>query len=320
MNSSPPSFSEVHFASHPPKLAGTPGISHSQSCEAFRTIDEAEAGELIRTPGWCAQEEFDGIRLRLRFSNGLVRAWNRLDRPVVIPTRLMLSTLVLGLECFLDGELVGDTFHAFDLLELAGGDLRMLPLRRRLDRLSDLLHGRDRWSIRQVPTARLRWEKEAMFETLRGKRRKGIVFKHLGCGSSVRKLSFRASLTCRSVGYAGNRHLRMEGWDDHERLLRCVVRIPGGHSLPPVGSAVEVGYREIIADGELIAPVFVRTREDVEKPGKLSLVNHSTAFGGRRSFFHGGRVLGTKRVISIFNAFDSKIISRSETPLTPRSI
>ncbi|BCU79595.1 hypothetical protein [Luteolibacter sp. LG18] len=242
-------------------------------CEPFTPIDEAGAMELIQSSDWCAQEELDGARLRLHGAGGRITAWDRLGKVVAIPGRLKLSALALGLDCLLDGELVDDTFHAFDLLELAGGDLTALPLRQRLDRLSDLLHGRDRWSICQVATARLRWEKETLFEVLRGERRKGIVFKPLGepCWSgegerapSSRKLSFRPSMTGRVIGFAGARRIVVKGLSEHGRPVSCTVKIPDDHHLPPVGTMVEIAHRGVTASSELIVPVFIRRREDIE--------------------------------------------------------
>jgi len=227
--------------------------------------------KLLHAPDWCAQEEYDGTRMLLGYRANEVYALDRLGRRVAPPAGFILASLALGPEFLLDGEAVDETYHAFDLLELARCDLRPMPLGQRLEVLSDLLHGKDYWAIKQVPTARLRWEKEAMFETLRGERRKGIVFKHLGepCWSgeeerdfSSRKLSFRPSITCRVVGYAGGRRINLAGQDEEARPVKCSVKIPDPQPLPPVGMRMEVAYRDVTALGELLAPVFVRRRED----------------------------------------------------------
>ena len=251
-----------------------PGKDTGIRCQLLNDIDETEASRLIQTSGWCAQEELDGRRLLLRYSGNVVTAIDRQGRQVEAPAGFILAALGLGPRFLLDGEAEGDTYHAFDLLELDGRDLRPLPLRRRLDALSDLLHGKDHWAIKQVPTARLRWEKETMFETFRGERRKGIVFKHLGepyrpgrqdVGDGPRKLSFVPSASFIVAGHNGKRSVTVELLDEDRRVSFGKIAIPQEQSIPSIGTVLEASYLASSPGGtKLRRLTYVRRREDID--------------------------------------------------------
>jgi len=242
--------------------------------QLLNPIEEAEAGELVKESGWCTQEKFDGRRLLLHREGDTVRAINRKGLQVSAPSAFILAALAIPANFLLDGEAVGETFHAFDLLHLDGRDLWPLPLRERLDALETLLHGHDRWAIRRVPTARLRWEKETMLETLRGERREGIVFKHLGepyapgrpaSGGSQRKFKFVQTASCIVTAHNARRSVSLSLLNEEGRRVPAGnVAIPPKQPVPPVGFVVEVrylyGYQE---SGSLYQPVYLGQRDDI---------------------------------------------------------
>ena len=80
-----------------------------------------------------------------------------------------------------DGESIGDDYHAFDLLEYGGENLRQLPYRIRLARLIDLLllARPDYQYIKLVETAFSTRQKTELWQRLRRENREGIVFKRL---------------------------------------------------------------------------------------------------------------------------------------------
>ncbi|BCU76862.1 WGR domain-containing protein [Luteolibacter sp. LG18] len=243
--------------------------------QLLNPVDETGAGELVRHSGWCAQEKFDGRRMMLLRDGNVVKAINRKGLRVGAPSALILAALAIQAEFLLDGEAVGETFHAFDLLELDGMDLRLLPLRERLNTLVQLLHGRDRWAIKLVPTARLRWEKETMLETLRGERREGIVFKHLGepyipgrpaSGGSQRKFKFVETASCIVAAHNDRRSVSLSLLNEEGRRVPAGnVTIPQQHSVPPCGSVVEVRYLYAYREsGCLYQPVYLGHRDDID--------------------------------------------------------
>ena len=78
----------------------------------------------------------------------------------------------------LDGECVGEVFHAFDLLERAGQNLRARPYEERYVGLLELLSRRDKHpALASVATAWTPEEKRSLYARLQAAHKEGIVFK-----------------------------------------------------------------------------------------------------------------------------------------------
>jgi len=94
------------------------------------TEDEAEA--YLGNDNWCAQEKFDGKRMMLRKSGAEIVAANRDGLCIGFPNAIAEQLAEIDRDFVLDGEVVGETFYAFDLLEIGATDLRPTPYRKRL--------------------------------------------------------------------------------------------------------------------------------------------------------------------------------------------
>jgi len=243
--------------------------------QLLNPVDEDTANMLVRHPGWCSQEKYDGRRMLLHRVGNNVVAINRKGLRIGAPTEFILAAMAIRAEFLLDGEAVGETFHAFDLLELDGQDLRPLSLWKRLEALDNLLGGRDRGAIRIVLTARAKWEKEAMLAMLEGERREGIVFKHLdepyvpgrpASGGSQMKFKFVQTASCIVSGLNAKRSVSLSLLKDGEEVPAGNVAIPLNQEIPFVGAVVEVRYLyAILESGCLYQPVFVGARDDIEQ-------------------------------------------------------
>src|SRR5258706_7958035 len=87
-----------------------------------------------------------------------------------------------------DGESISDDYHAFDLLELNGENLRPLPYRVRFVRLVNLLMSNSRHPhVRLVETAFTTRQKIELWDRLRREDREGVVFKRLDAPSTPGK-------------------------------------------------------------------------------------------------------------------------------------
>ena len=104
----------------------------------------ADALRWQASPDWTIETKADGRRARLA-NGGLQGRAMRYPLPGPLPAALA--------GCTLDGELVGGTYYAFDLLEANGQDLRRQPLRERKATLLALQPLFPDW-IRPIPTAR----------------------------------------------------------------------------------------------------------------------------------------------------------------------
>ncbi len=229
------------------------------------TEDEAEA--YLSNNDWCAQEKYDGRRMMLRKSDREIIATNRNGLRIGFPSVLAAQLSAITGDFVIDGESVGETFYAFDLLENAEGDLRRLPYRDRLEKLASHF-GKAGGNIVVAKTV-TRTNKRRFLEELKSTRKEGIVFKdmragwHAGrpaTGGNALKCKFWASCscvvsrvnTCRSVEIAlGGKAVGN-------------VTIPPNHHIPAIGQVVEIRYLYVLGiGGSLYQPVYLGERNDV---------------------------------------------------------
>ena len=101
--------------------------------------DEHALGSLLLDPLFCLQEKHDGFRLMLRKRGQTIDAINRKGLVVAAPASMVNAMRQVEEDFLIDGEAVGDTLHAFDLLEHAGVDYCQQPYGERLNLLTGLL-------------------------------------------------------------------------------------------------------------------------------------------------------------------------------------
>jgi len=171
----------------------------------------------------------------------------------------------------LAGEIIGDTYHAFDLL--SDEQTRNKPC---VDRAMMLYGFRFGDAIRPVYTAETVSQKKSLFEKLKNENREGIVFKQAFSTYSpgrpaslgpMLKHKFVASATCIVSGHTvGKRSVELFM---HKDLMKTVavgkVTIPPNFDVPPVGAYVEVRYLYAYKGGSLYQPVYLGQRVDQGK-------------------------------------------------------
>ena len=148
--------------------------------QLLNPVEEAEVETLLRDDNYCAQEKFDGRHLLIRKQDAQLEGINKKGLLVGLPATVANEIRHLAGSFIPDGEAIGDNYHAFDLLELYGDNLRPLPYRIRLARLEDLLAAipkRLHWKM--VATAFTTRQKTELWRRLREENREGIVFKRL---------------------------------------------------------------------------------------------------------------------------------------------
>jgi bifunctional non-homologous end joining protein LigD len=236
-------------------------------------VDADEVEPLLVSKDWCMQEKFDGRRVLIQKAGNTITGVNRRGLVIDLPERLVTEVARLPDDILLDGECVGDRFHAFDLLELSGQDYRIKPLIERVSTLVNLLGPLRAPSIQPVNTAYGEEYKRQLLAELRSKGREGVVFKRLeapytpgrpNSGGAALKHKFTATLsavverlnTQRSVALK----LRgMRGWQTAGN-----VTIPPNQPLPQPRDVVEVRYLYAFPEsGVLFQPVCLGVRDDV---------------------------------------------------------
>lgn len=237
--------------------------------QLLNPVEEIDAETYLDDDRFCAQEKFDGRRMLVRKSAGGLLAANRDGLTTGMPDTVAASlSTVPG--CFvLDGECVGEIFHAFDLLEDGGTDLRQEQYRIRLQTLRmRLAHLDADGSVRVVETA-TGPAKRLLLTGLKAADREGVVFKDLHApwsagrpanGGCAVKLKFWASCSCVVSGINARRSVAVA----LDGTAVGNVTIPPNHVLPAVGQVVEVRYLYVAGPGgSLYQPVYLGVRDDV---------------------------------------------------------
>jgi bifunctional non-homologous end joining protein LigD len=251
--------------------------------QLLNAITESEAEPLMSDPAWWAQEKFDGKRILIRRSDDRIVASNRRGLVVAVPEPIEAYARRLGCQQWvIDGEAIGDTFYAFDLLEWACNDHRALPYSKRLRTLDNLLSivaGNGNSSalaaIRGVETATTWRAKKALMARLREQHKEGVVFKRHDAsytpgrpasGGPQLKLKFTATASCIVAGSNGTRRsVKLELLDPAgNRVGVGNVTVPANQPIPTTGGIVEVRYLYAYPNGSLFQPVLVGVRDDLD--------------------------------------------------------
>ena len=229
---------------------------------------EEQAEQYLDDDHWCAQEKYDGRRMMIRKSGPKIVATNRDGLAVGFPDALARQLSGVAGDFVIDGESVGETFYAFDLLEYATGDLRGAPYVTRLAGLQEqfgLLGG----SIVVARTA-LGRNKRRFAQDLKGADREGVVFKDLRApwsagrpaqGGSALKCKFWATCSCVVLGINGTKRSIAVGLGG---VLMGNVTIPPNRDIPAAGRVVEIRYLYCTGiGGSLYQPIYLGERDDV---------------------------------------------------------
>ena len=253
--------------------------------QLLNPIDEHTCDRLLQGTRFCMQEKFDGKRMMIRKTATGVVGINRKGLVVALPgpvaeaaNALQFKSAVTGEvteSCLLDGECIGDTFYAFDLLA-AERDLRSAPYDLRYLALSNLVNKSpgNKGVICLVETAWDTATKVEMLHCLKDRGAEGVVFKDISApytpgrpntGGSQLKHKFYA--TCSAVVSKINdkrsvelRLLNGDGW-----IPVGNVTIPVNFQVPEVGQVVDIRYLHVFRESNaLYQPVYLGPRQDIE--------------------------------------------------------
>jgi bifunctional non-homologous end joining protein LigD len=262
--------------------------------QLLNEIQEEEVGKYINDPAYCAQEKHDGRRRMLRYSGahpvpkdgevylsvaGINKKGQIVGYPAVFETVCKeIATLNSLTEFTLDGEEVGEVFHAFDFLSLNGEDLRGSTYEARFHKLSMMNIQSE--SIQVVETAYTAKEKRALYERLKKTGKEGIVFKLLagkhkiGYSPDMVKFKFYATASVIVTKHNAKNSVAIAVYDHSnsiEKGFKTLIPVGNvtciGHdrSKFPVGSIIEVSYLYAYKGGSLYQPSFIGVRDDTYK-------------------------------------------------------
>ena len=246
--------------------------------QLLNPIEEADVEGLLRDDDYCAQEKFDGRHLLIRKQDDQLEGINKKGLLVGLPATVAYDLRKLPGSFIPDGESIGDDYHAFDLLEHNGENLRPLSYRVRLVRLVNLLLSNSRHPhVRLVATAFTTEQKTELWQRLRRENREGIVFKRLDApytpgrpnsGGAQFKFKFVATLSAVVAKINAKRSVELSLFNGRSLVSCGNVAIPTNHEIPPVGAVVDVRFLYALKESQMLyQPVYLGFRDDVE-PGE----------------------------------------------------
>ena len=242
--------------------------------QLLNTIDEAGAARLVADPQWMMQEKFDGRRLIVRKVGAVVEGVNKLGLVVSVADTIEAAVQLLPGDLVLDGEAVGDRFHAFDLLSRQGIDLRERPYSDRYSALQAVIGGGGGAAISVVECWADSEDKARQLDAARERKAEGVVFKRgdspytqgrPSSGGPQRKLKFVATVSAVVTAINRQRSVRVSLLSGTTWRDVGAVTVPANQRVPQIGSVVEVRYLYATpGGGTLNQPVLLGARTDVE--------------------------------------------------------
>jgi bifunctional non-homologous end joining protein LigD len=242
--------------------------------QLLNPIDESELEKYVKDDRWWFQEKFDGRRLLIRKDRQQVQGINRNGLTIALPKPIAEGVAEMDDEnCLIDGEVIGDVYHAFDLLESMRTDLRSMTYQLRFSQLMNVVDATSSDAIRYAPVATDQGAKQLMLDVLRREKREGVVLKQRDAaytpgrpasGGSQLKVKFYATASC--IVARINRNRRSVGlalFEGAKPINVGSVTIPPCHAVPVAGQVIEVRYLYAFEGGSLYQPVFLGVRDDV---------------------------------------------------------
>ncbi len=259
--------------------AGTPYQSNVNKVAAdvkpqlLNTIDERQAMSLVGDPAWMMQEKMDGRRLILRKTGTAVEGINKLGVITSVSQPIVYAALCVLQDFTFDGEVIGNVYHAFDLLSFDGKDIRGVDAanRYRLLGLAGVAF-RNGGTIRVVEAWTDTGDKADNLLKLREANAEGVVFKRLDSpyragrpsfGGPQLKLKFVATLSAIVARINDKRSVSVSLFDGEKWVYVGDCAIPPNREIPNAGDVVEIRYLYATAGRRIYQPVYLGVRDDI---------------------------------------------------------
>lgn len=252
-------------------------------CNLLNHIDEeSEVDHLLRNGDWYCQPKLDGVRFLLEKKGKHIRGYNRKGIQVAVPIEIFESIRAAdayyedGCPNFLiDGELIGNVHHSFDILEHDDKDVRGLAFHNRIALLEQLFsNDLENDHLKFVRAAQGK-EKIPLYEQLQKDNKEGVVFKNKyatytpgrpSSGGSYLKRKFYSTASC-VVSEISNKK-RSVGVRVYEQGIPVFIgncTIPVNHPIPNLGDVVEIKYLYAYKNGSLYQPIYLGVRSDIDE-------------------------------------------------------
>ncbi|WP_099020823.1 ATP-dependent DNA ligase [Mycolicibacterium palauense] len=243
--------------------------------QLLNVVADADISRVVADPLWIMQEKFDGRRLLLRKVGGDVEGINKLGLGVSVAAPIIAAAAAIPGDVVLDGEVIGDRFHVFDMLSHHGIDLREHPYGVRYSALTDLLDAAGETAhLGYVDCWTDAADKADRLAELRERNAEGVVFKRSdspyrpgrpNSGGTQLKLKFVATASAVVTTINQQRSVGVSLLDGSHWQSVGNVTVPANQHIPCVGDVVEVRYLYAAqVGGALYQPVLLGVRDDVD--------------------------------------------------------
>lgn len=243
-------------------------------CVLLNPIDDKQALSLLDDDDWAIQHKLDGVRFMLKKEKGSSPfSLNRKGKRVGTPTVIWNAVDKLDLEFFLDGELIGETFHVFDILEYRGECIRKSSFIERMKSLKDCFKHISSENIVSTPFYTKKEEKKAFYNELFKQNKEGVVFKHIDAhyytgrpasGGKYLKNKFYSTCSCVVIDINKKRSAAIGLYKGKKLVKAGNVTIPVNFDIPSVDDVIEVKYLYARKQsGALYQPIYLGLRSDV---------------------------------------------------------
>lgn len=227
-------------------------------------IEENEMERYIVDDRYLAQEKLDGKRIIAQSEIDGVTTSNRKGLTCGVPREIEKGVSVFR-GTILDGEMIGDKYHVFDLLKLGGDDWRnqtCIDRFKMLERMMVKLNPHRLVLVRCAETTR---EKRELVASLAHK--EGVVFKlkssvyKAGKGDTQVKCKFWSDVSVQVLKVNAKASIQV-GISDGGKIIPVGNVTINGHATPQVGDIVDVTYLYAYKGGSLYQPKYRGVRDD----------------------------------------------------------
>jgi bifunctional non-homologous end joining protein LigD len=249
--------------------------THGIFPQLLNPIEEDEVMKYINDDDYVSQEKKDGERRMAIKEPKHIIGLNKKGQEVQLIDLVVKSIKDEGSHAksfVIDGEIIGEILHVFDILSLNGESKVKQPYIGRLNLLGSMKFGPN---VVIVKTAYTRAEKLKMYNDLKAANAEGIVFKRKDSLHSAgrpnsggphlkNKFYKEASFIVKDVT-KGKRSVGLELLNEGgERVHMGKCTIPPNKEIPKVGDVVEVRYLYAYKGGCIFQPAYKEQRNDVD--------------------------------------------------------
>ncbi len=230
---------------------------------------DEELEELLTNDDWFMEEKFDGRRLMTKKDSDVL-AINKKGLSILIPEVTANIVQSIPKQILTDGEIIGERYHIFDILEYDNQNLREISAFERYQ----ILSGIEELKEFVIPAYFSEKEKRQAFYEINVRKGEGVVFKKKNSnyvsgrpasGGNQLKYKFWESATVKVIKqHKTKRSVTVAVYDgDKERDIGNVT-IPANYDIPDVGSLVEVIYLycHLGDEGKLYQSKYKGVRDD----------------------------------------------------------